>query len=193
MFKFKLNFFFFIKNFKLLNYYYYFKRFLKVHNYMFLKCCDLLTHKIFLKFINIIYSFTAINLNFFFLSYNFDFNFFWNLDLNVLSKNLNKNSFLRFLINFFKLNKIKILIFLDKKFSLFLPFFKKFNFLITCPLLIGVNPKYIDIFIITSNFYYNKYFIFNLVYKIYILSMLNKYFKYYFKYLVLKKKNFYRI
>lgn len=83
---------------------------------------------------------------------------------------------MRFLINFLKKNRVKLLIFTDFFFINFINFFKKLN-LITAGI---VNVSY------KINFYnfplffqnsgvYNTYFLYNITYDMYLLALLNKY------------------
>lgn len=188
LFKNKINFFFFIKKSSIKKYYYFFKYFLKINNYVFLKCSNLFFYKSLQNYINTIYNLSSININFFFLSDNNNFNFFWNFDSNFFSKNFNKNSFARFLITFFKKNNIKMLVFLDNSFFNLLPFFKKFSLLTSGLINFNINSKFLDIPLYLDNMsYYNKYFFYNLTYKIFLLSLSNKYFNYTRTYLKFKK------
>jgi hypothetical protein len=83
---------------------------------------------------------------------------------------------MRFFINFFKKNKIKFLIFIDFFFINFLTFFQKLNIITSGLLSIFYKNNYYNypIFLLNNNIY-NSYFIYNLTYDIYLLSLLNKY------------------
>lgn len=188
LFNVKTNFFFYFKSSFFKKYYYFFKYYLKVNNYIFLKCSTLFFNKNLNKLVNIIYSLSQINLNFFFLSKNFSFNLFWNIDINVFYKYFNKNVFIRFLINFFKNNNIKILILLDNKFYKLLPFFKKFNLLTSGLISFLLPQKFLDVPLFVNNLsYFNKFFFFNLIYKVFLLSLKTKHYLYTLKYLKYSK------
>lgn len=136
------------------------------------------------KYVNIIYSLTSLNINFFILSNTSYFNFFWNLDINFFLKNFTKNNFSRFLINFFRNNNIKLLIFFDNNFLTFLPFFKRMGFLISGFLTTKTNLKFFDLPLFFNNLsLFSKYFFFNLTYKVYLLSLFYKYNNFFIKYL----------
>ena len=177
-----LNFFFIqTQNFK--KYYYFFKYFYKMNGFFFVKCIQLLLYNYTHNYINTIYNITNIGINFFFLSNNSYFNFLWDIDTNFFLKNSTKSSFMRFMVNFFKKNKIKVLIFFDDKFLNLLPFFKKMNFL-TCGFISTKNSSNI----LDLPLYFNntslisKYFFFNLTYKVYLLSLYYRYLNTFFVY-----------
>ena len=190
IFKNKINFFFFVKKASIKKYYYFFKYFLKISDYAFIKCSNLFFYRSLHTYINTLYNISSLGINFFFLSKNSNFNFLWNFDVNFFSKNFNKSSFLRFLVNFFKKNNIKMLIFLDKTFFNLLPFFKKFSFLISGLISFNIHTNFLDVPLYLDNLsLYNKYFFYNLTYKVYILSLSNKYFYYIQSYLKIKQRS----
>jgi hypothetical protein len=174
--KIKLNNYFIIKNKLLNNYYYYFKNIIKINNFFFIKCINLILYTYIYNYINIIYFLTKNNYNFYFISEYKNYNIFYIFDIKYLKKNLTKANFMRFLINFFKKNKIKLLIFVDFFFINFLTFFKKLGLLssgildITCK----INYYNFPIFFQHSNIY-NIFFLYNLTYDVYMLGLLHKY------------------
>lgn len=183
-FKTKINFFCLAPQYSFKKYYFFFDYFLKVNKYFFIKCLNLLLHNYLFRYINIIYSLTQININFFFLSNQSYFNFFWNVDINFFLKNFTKNNFSRFLINFFRKHKIKLLIFFDSKFLIFLPFFKRVGFITSGFLTPTNNLNFLDLPLFFNNFsIFSKYFFFNLTYKVYLLSLFYKYINTFYKYL----------
>ena len=175
-FKNDLNFFFYIQSNSFKKYYYFFKYFLKIDKFFFVKCAQLLLNSYIQHYINIIYSITGIGINFFFLSNQTYFNLLWNMDINFFFKNFTKNSFIRFIINFFKKKNIKLLVFFDTRFLNLLPFFKKMNFL-TCGFIsVKNNSSFLDLPLFFDNTsIFNRYFFFNLTYKVYLLSLYHKY------------------
>ena len=188
IFRLKNNFFFYLKSNFFKKYYYFFKYYFKVNNYIFLKCSTIFFNKSLNKLINMVYSLSQINLNFYFLSRNFSFNLFWNIDVNILKKSFNKNLFIRFIINFFKINRIKILILLDNKFYSLLPFFKKFNLITAGLISFSLPPRFLDIPLFINNIsYFNKFFFFTLIYKVFLLSLKNKYYNNVVKYIKYKR------
>ena len=190
LFKNKINFIFILKKSYFKKYYYFFNYFYKLNKFIFLKCSNLILYKYLKKYINIIYSLTQININFFFLSNNLNFNMLWRLDINFFFKSLNKNNFIRFLINFFLKNNIKLVILLENNFFNLLPFFKKFNILTAGLVFFNLPSKFIDIPLYLNNLSsFNKYFFINLTYKVYLLSIHKKHINYFYNYLVLKNKN----
>ena len=184
------NNYFLVKNKFLNNYFFFFKNIFKINNYFFIKCINLVLYSFFYKYINIIYFLVNNNYNFYFISENKNFNLFWIFSLKYLKKNLTKANFLRFLINFFKKNKIKLIIFTDYYFVNFLNFFKKLN-IITAGI-ININYKlsfYNYPLFFQNNDIYNTYFLYNLSYDIYLLSQLNKYHNIIFNFF----KNYYKL
>ena len=83
---------------------------------------------------------------------------------------------MRFFINFFKKNNIKLIIFMDFFFINFFNFFKKLNILSSGLISIFFKKNYFNypIFLLNYNLY-NSYFLYNLTYEVYLLSILNKY------------------
>ena len=83
---------------------------------------------------------------------------------------------MRFLINFLKKNRIKLVVFTDSFFINFLNFFKKLN-LITAGIVNvshRVNFYNFPLFFQNSDLY-NVYFLYNITYDMYLLALLNKY------------------
>lgn len=179
-----LNFFFSTQTHNFKKYYYFFKYFYKVNNFFFIKCIQLLLYNYTHNYINTVYNITNIGINFFFLSNNPYFNFLWDINTSFFLNNTTKNSFMRFMVNFFKKNKIKMLIFFDDKFFNLLPFFKKMNFL-TCGFIsVKNNSKILDLPLYFNNTsLMSKYFFFNLTYKVYLLSLYYKYLKTFYTYI----------
>ena len=104
---------------------------------------------------------------------------------------------MKFFINFFKKNKIKILIFMDLSFINFLNFFKKLN-IITCGFInFFITESYFNypIFLLNNNVY-NSYFLYNITYDLYLISVIYKYniiFKNFFKNFIKLNKLIYLI
>lgn len=174
--KINLKNYFFLRNSLLNNYFFFFRNIIRINNFFFIKCINLILYSYLYKYINIIYFLAKNNYNFYFISENYNFNLFWSFNINYLQNNLTKANFMRFFINFFKKNKIKFLIFIDFFFINFLTFFQKLNVITSGLLNIFFKNNYYNypIFLLNNNIY-NSYFIYNLTYDIYLLSLLNKY------------------
>jgi len=97
---------------------------------------------------------------------------------------------MRFLINFLKKNKIKLIIFTDFFFVNFLNFFKKLNLLTAGVINVTYKLNFFNFpLFFQNNNLYNNYFLYNITYDIYLLALLNKYNNILYKFF----KNYYKL
>jgi hypothetical protein len=185
-----LNNYFTVKNKFLNNYFFFFKNIFKINNFFFIRCVNLILHSYFYKYVNTVYFLVHSGYNFYLLSENQNNNLFWIFDMKYLKKNLTKANFMRFLINFLRKNKIKLVVFIDFFFINFLNFFKKLN-LITAGI-VNVSNKLnffnFPLFFQNSDIY-NTYFLHSVTYDIYLIALSNNYNRIVYKFF----KNYYKL